>query len=47
MLSQGLSLLGALCPQLQEGQELGQVDETFGFPPLLKGQLLTSVLTIE
>jgi hypothetical protein len=47
VLSQGLSLSGALCPQLQKGQELGQVGETFGFPPLLKGQLLTSVLAIE
>jgi hypothetical protein len=36
-----------LCPQLQEGQELGQVDETFGFPPLLNSQFLTSVLTVE
>ena len=34
-------------PQLQEGQELGQVDEPFGFPPLLGGQLLPSVLAVE
>jgi hypothetical protein len=47
VLSQGLGLSDALCPQLQEGQELGQVDETFGFPSLLNAQLLTSVLTIE
>ncbi|HEY0553819.1 MAG TPA: hypothetical protein VGG20_06095 [Thermoanaerobaculia bacterium] len=33
--------------QLQEGQEIGQVDETFGFPPFVQGQLLASVLTIE
>jgi hypothetical protein len=47
MLSQGLSLSGALCPKLQERQELGQVDETLGFSPFIKGQLFTLVLTVE
>jgi hypothetical protein len=36
-----------LCPQLQERQELGQVGEPFGFPPLTVGQLLTAILAIE
>jgi hypothetical protein len=36
-----------LCPQLQEEQELGQIDETFGFSLLLKAQFLASVLTVE
>jgi hypothetical protein len=36
-----------LCSQLQEGEELGQIDETFGFSPLIRGQLLAAVLAIE
>ena len=47
VLSQRSLLSGVLCPQLQERQELGQIDETLGFPPLIKRQLLASVLAIE
>lgn len=47
VLGQGRTRSGALCPQLQEGQELGQFDEALGFPSLVQAQLLTAVLAIK